>query len=61
MKYATLVVGFIVMVLVAAIIAPTIIAFAAAALFSTPFWPVFWLSFGVGLLLKPTTISSTGA
>lgn len=61
MKKASLVVGFITLLVVAIVIAPTIIAFAAAALFSTPFWPVFWLSFGVGLLLKPTTISSKGA
>ena len=59
MRGAGAVLAIIVVVLLLGIAAPLIIAVNLGILFGLPFWPSFWLAFGVGLLVSGTKVSAS--
>lgn len=42
--------GIVILVLILLIVGPVIVASSLVTLFALPFWPCFWLAFGVGMI-----------
>lgn len=53
------VIGIVLLGVLFMLLGPIIVALSLGELFSLPFWPSFWLAFGVGMLAGGTKISAS--